>query len=123
MVPKEMAWRGIIPCCLLYCLVFLAVRYEMILDNPLYNEPRLGLLCFVIPGLVAGIVSKEAPLTLALAGALLATPFALLLLNLDYFATRDSFFQEVAFVASAVFWCGLGGLLVMLWRTIFERAA
>lgn len=123
MVLKEMSWRGVILCCLLYCLVFLAVRYEMIIDNPLYNEPRLGLLCFIIPGLVAGIVSRDAPLTLALTGALLATPFALLLLNLSYFATRDSFFQEVAFVASAVFWCGLGGLLVMLWRALFDTTA
>lgn len=117
MVFKGMSWTGITCCFVLYCLVFVAVRYEINVDSLMQGKPRLGLLMFAIPGAVAALTSKEAPLTVALSGALLATPFVLGVLHLST-AVNGSLLQDLAFITSAIFWCGSGALVVMLSRTL-----
>jgi hypothetical protein len=117
MVFKGMTWTGVIVCFVLYCLVFVAVRFEMNVETLIHSEPRLGLLIFVVPGAIAALTSKEAPLTVALAGAFLATPVVLIALHFSL-APRGSLLQEFAFTTSAAFWCGSGALVVMLSRTL-----
>ncbi|WLS77640.1 inner membrane protein YbjM [Erwinia pyri] len=117
MVFKGMTWTGVIVCFVLYCLVFVAVRFEMNVETLIHSEPRLGLLIFVVPGAIAALTSKEAPLTVALAGAFLATPVVLIALHFSL-AARGSLLQEFAFTTSAAFWCGSGALVVMLSRTL-----
>ena len=117
MVFKGVLWTGVITCCVLYCLVFVAVLYEMNTETIMQTRVRLGLLMFVVPGAVAAMTSREAPLTVALSGALLATPFVMLMLHCSL-AEHNSPLQELAFITSAVFWCGSGALVVMLLRTI-----
>ena len=112
-----MTWTGVIVCFVLYCLVFVAVRFEMNVDNILQAKPRLGLLIFAVPGAIAALTSKEAPLTVALAGAFLATPIVMTALYFSV-AAHNSLLQEFAFTTSAAFWCGSGALLVMLFRTL-----
>ncbi|WP_338562499.1 inner membrane protein YbjM [Erwinia sp. E_sp_B04_7] len=118
MVFKGMSWTGVIACFVLYCLVFVAVRYEMNLDSIMQTKPRLGLLMFGVPGAIAALTSREAPLTVALAGAFLATPLVLLGLHISL-AEQGSLLQELAFITSAIFWCGSGALLIMLLRTLW----
>lgn len=117
MVFKGMSWTGVIACFVLYCLVFVAVRYEMSVDSIIQEKPRLGLLMFALPGAIAALTSKEAPLTVAVAGALLATPVFWLILHFSL-AAASPVLQELAFITSAIFWCGSGALLVMLSRTL-----
>jgi len=117
MVFKGMTWTGVIVCFVLYCLVFVAVRFEMNVDTTLHSEPRLGLLIFILPGAIAALTSKEAPLTVALAGAFLATPVMLLAMHFSL-AAHGSLLQELAFTTSAAFWCGSGALVVMLSRSL-----
>lgn len=117
MVFKGMTWTGVVVCFVLYCLVFVAVRFEMNVDSIIQSRPRLGLLIFAVPGAIAALTSKEAPLTIALAGAFLATPVILLVMHFTL-AAHSSFLQEIAFTTSAVFWCGSGALGVMLSRTL-----
>ena len=117
MVFKGVSWTGIISCFVLYCLVFVAVLYEMNMDSIMQTKLRPGLLIFVMPGAIAAMTSREAPLTVALSGALLATPFFMLVLHYSL-PEHTSLLQELAFITSAVFWCGSGALVVMLLRTI-----
>lgn len=117
MVFKGMSWTGTIACFVLYCLVFVAVRYEMSADIIIQGKPRLGLLMFAIPGAVAALTSKEAPLSVALAGALLATPIIWFALHFSL-ASPSPVLQEMAFITSAIFWSGSGALVVMLSRTL-----
>ncbi|WP_053145838.1 inner membrane protein YbjM [Erwinia billingiae] len=117
MVFKGMSWTGVIACFVLYCLVFVAVRYEMSVDSIIQEKPRLGLLMFALPGAIAALTSKEAPLTVSLAGAMLATPFLWLIFHFSL-AASSPVLQELAFITSAIFWCGSGALLVMLTRTL-----
>lgn len=117
MVFKGMTWTGVIVCFVLYCLVFVAVRFEMNVDSIIQSKPRLGLLIFAVPGAIAALTSKEAPLTVALAGAFLATPVMLIALHFSL-AAHSSLLQELAFTTSAAFWCGSGALVVMLSRTL-----
>jgi len=113
-----MSWTSVAFSFVLYSIVFLAVRYGMVIEGSAWAQARPGLLMFTLPGGVAALISKEHPLSVALLGALLATPFCLIFLHyysLHYHAP----FQELAFDTSAIFWCGSGALIVMLCRTLF----
>ncbi|MFS2223414.1 inner membrane protein YbjM [Pantoea sp. B65] len=103
---------------MLFCAVFIIVRFGITIDRP--GEPRVqpGLLLFIIPGVLAGLTAREAPLVVALGGALLAIPICLLL-SFSHFVVDSGFWQELAWYASALFWCGSGALVIMLWRAMF----
>ena len=49
--------------------------------------------------------------------ALAATPCCLLI-GFSHAFISQSLLQELAWLTSAIFWCGFGALLVMLWRTL-----
>lgn len=117
MLLQGVRFSGVLTCMLLYCAVFIIVRYGIAINNPAETQIQPGLLLFIVPGVLAGVASREAPLSVAMLGALLATPVCLLLLQLR-FATSSGFWQEFAWYASALFWCGSGALAVMLWRAI-----
>lgn len=121
MIFKGLSWTGIICCFVLYCLVFVALGYEINVDSLMQSKPRLGLLMFAIPGAVAALTSKEAPLTVALSGALLATPIVSEGLAISE-TDNSAFLQSLAFMTSAFFWCGSGALVVMLSRTLLGQA-
>ncbi|WP_233268309.1 inner membrane protein YbjM [Pantoea sp. BAV 3049] len=118
MMFKGMSWTSVISSLALYCIVFLAVRYDMFIQGAAAMQARPGLLMLTIPGAVAALTSKEAPLTVALLGALLGTPICLAIMRW-YSMWGHDLLQELAFDASAIFWCGSGALAVMLLRTIF----
>jgi len=108
---------GVMMCIMLYCAVFIIARYSMAIESPGETHVQPGLLLFIFPGVLAGLYSKEAPLSVALCGAILATPICLLLLH-SRFVVHAGFWQEFAWYASALFWCGSGTLVVMLCRAI-----
>ncbi len=118
MVFKGMSWTNLVFSLVLFSIVFLAVRYDMVAEGSGYVQARPGLLMFTIPGAIAALTSKESPLTVALLGALLAMPVCLLILHL-YNMHYPGFFMELAFDTSAIFWCGSGALGIMLCRTLF----
>ncbi|MEM6159865.1 inner membrane protein YbjM [Erwinia sp. P6884] len=114
---RDISWAGVVTCFTLYCIVFLAVRYEMEMENVSHTQSRLGLLMFTLPGAIAALNVRRWPLGVALLGALLATPLCLLLIRLHFFSS-SVLMQELAFMTSAVFWCGSGALGVMLCRML-----
>ncbi|HBV40672.1 MAG TPA: hypothetical protein DEF05_13565 [Erwinia sp.] len=113
-----MSWTSVAFSFVLYSIVFLAIRYGMVIEGTAWAQARPGLLMFTLPGAIAALTSKERPLTIALSSALLATPLCLIVLHY-YSLHYHSLFQELAFDTSAVFWCGSGALGVMLCRTLF----
>ncbi|EXU73774.1 inner membrane protein YbjM [Erwinia papayae] len=118
MMLRGVSWTAGIISFVLYCIVFLVVRYDMFIEGAAVMQARPGLLMLVVPGAVAAMTSKEAPLTVSLLSALFGTFLSVVILNFYAVLCYDPM-QELAFDASAIFWCGSGALLVMLIRTVF----
>lgn len=55
-----------------------------------------------------------------LIGAMLAAPFCLVLMRVVFMPTR-SFWQELAWLFSAVFWCALGALCYLFISSLFSH--
>ena len=109
-------WPGVMICMTLYCATFLLARYSGE-DTSGYSSEQTGLLLFMLPGLVAALINRLTPLSHALLAALAATPCCLLI-GFSHAFISQSLLQELAWLTSAIFWCGFGALLVMLWRTL-----
>ncbi|WLI78491.1 inner membrane protein YbjM [Kosakonia sp. H02] len=103
------SWVGVICCSLLFIAVCLSLVINMKGVLPAPGDPAVGLLFFMVPGIVAGLVARRRRAIVPLVGAVLAAPVCYLLIHLLLTPVR-SFWQEVAWLFSAVFWCGMGGL-------------
>ncbi|MTD26668.1 inner membrane protein YbjM [Erwinia sorbitola] len=114
---KGIRWTGLIACSVLYGGIYIAIRYPLPADYT--GHAQLGLLLFVVPGALAALTSKDSPLTAMVIAIALASPPCLILMQSGGF-NRVGLGQEIAFIASAVFWCGSGTLGVMIWRTLME---
>lgn len=112
---EDIKWSGVIACSSLYGVLFLAIRYLIAVSGD--GHAQLGLLLLILPGALAALMSRDAPLTVLLLAMLLASPPCLALMQLDMFHSMG-LGQEIALISSAVFWCGSGTLGVMLWRTL-----
>lgn len=110
-------WPGVLMCMSLYCATFFLTRYGVAEDAPGQTSEQTGLLLFMLPGLVAALINRRTPLSHALLAALAATPCCLLI-GFSHAFISQSLLQELAWLTSAIFWCGFGALLVMLWRTL-----
>ncbi|WP_058913048.1 inner membrane protein YbjM [Entomohabitans teleogrylli] len=111
-------WLGIVCCCVLFVVVFCSLRWHMQGAFISAGHPELGLLLFLLPGAVASFFSRQERLIEPLIGAMLALPLCILFLHL-FFSSDRAFWQEVAWLFSAVFWSVLGSLgylLVLLLR-------
>ena len=102
-------WAGVISCFLLFIVVCMALAFNVKGAFRAAGHPELGLLFFTLPGAVASFLSRKGEVVKPLIGAMLAAPLCLLLMRLLYVPTR-SFWQELAWLLSAVFWCALGAL-------------
>lgn len=102
-------WSGVVCCFVLFILVFIGYRFGLSYGNPLQGHFNPGLLIFLLPGVIASIVSCRSPLGKPLLGALLAgfPCFAMILL---WCPLKQSFWQDIALVLSGVFWSALGAL-------------
>lgn len=111
------SWIGVL-CC---CFVFVAICFFLVIDKrgvfQAYSHPQLGLLLFVLPGVMGCVVLPRRPVVLSLAGAVLALPFCYLLIHQCMVPLRPSW-QEMAWLFSAVFWCGIGALGCLFVRNI-----
>ncbi len=66
---KGISWPGLVACSILYGAIYIAVRFPLPVGY--VGHAQLGLLLFLLPGALAALTSKEAPLTaMALAIAL-----------------------------------------------------
>ncbi len=110
---------GIIICVVLYCLVFVITHHGVTIQNDDRPLDQPGLLLFMVPGMIIALANREAPLSVALLGALMATPLCLVSLH-THFSADMEIWQELAWLTSAIFWCGSGALFVMFGRKMFR---
>ncbi|MFP7301279.1 inner membrane protein YbjM [Klebsiella pasteurii] len=106
---SECAWAGIICGFFLFIVVCLSLLLHMKGAFRATGNPELGLLFFLLPGAAASCLSPGQRVIRPLIGAMLAAPVCLVVMRL-FFVTQRSFWQELAWLFSAVFWCALGAL-------------
>ena len=106
---SERGWAGVICCFLLFIVVFFSLILNVKGAFRASGSPELGLLFFIIPGVVSSFLSSRRRVLRPLVGAILAAPLCLVLMRL-FFSSDRSFWQELAWLFSAVFWCALGAL-------------
>lgn len=105
----ERGWAGIICCFILFIVVFCSLVMQVKGVFRTSGNPELGLLFFIIPGVVSSFISSRRRVLRPLLGAILAAPLCLLLTRL-FLSSDRSLWQELAWLFSAVFWCALGAL-------------
>lgn len=111
---------GVISCFLLFTVVCMSLAFNVKGAFRASGHPELGLLFFTLPGAAASFLSRKGEVVKPLLGAMLAAPLCLLMMRLLYISTR-SFWQELAWLMSAVFWCALGALCYLFVRSLLHN--
>lgn len=111
---------GVISCFLLFTVVCMSLAFNVKGAFRASGHPELGLLFFTLPGAAASFLSRKGEVVKPLLGAILAAPLCLLLMRLLYVSTR-SFWQELAWLLSAIFWCALGALCYLFVRSLIQH--
>lgn len=117
---RKQSWAGTICCFVLFIVVFISHKFLLSQGYPIKGRMDLGMLCFILPGVVASIFCRYGRVVKPMLGAVLASPLCLLL----FLIWRDggrSFWQEVAWTFGAVFWCTLGALCYLLLLTLIRH--
>ncbi|MRS91339.1 hypothetical protein GJV04_15040 [Enterobacteriaceae bacterium RIT714] len=113
-------WAGMVCCFLLFTVVCLVLAFKVKGAFRASGHPELGLLFFILPGIVASFISRGGEVIKPLIGAMLAAPLCLLVMRLVFVPSR-SFWQELAWLLSGIFWCALGALCFMFVRSLIHR--
>ncbi|MEA1064597.1 inner membrane protein YbjM [Erwinia sp. HR93] len=108
---------GVACCFILFIAVFLLLKSPFVSEPVQGNEAEPGLLWFMLPGMIAGLLTRRGQVTRSLAGAFMALPVCFLVAQLHLLPARP-LFQELAWLCSAVFWCSVGALLVPFIRAM-----
>ncbi|MEH2920152.1 inner membrane protein YbjM [Samsonia erythrinae] len=117
---RNKGWVGATCCFLLFGVVFLSQKIDVAdytAEGGLRGDP--GMLLFLLPGIIASFFSARGRLLYPLFGALAAMPVCLMLQLWN--TPEHSFWQELAYVMSAVFWCLLGALIVQCLLGLYRR--
>lgn len=113
-------WPGIACCFLLFTAVCICLTFNVQGAFIASGHPELGLLCFILPGIVASFVSRGGEVVRPLLGAILAAPICLVVMRLVFIPSR-TIMQELAWLLSGVFWCALGALFFLFVRRAVEH--
>lgn len=113
-------WVGAACCFLLFTVVFLSQKMDVvaIAQQGFRGDP--GMLLFLLPGIIASGLSARGRLRYPFIGALTAMPLCLVILHL-WRTPLNSFWQELAYVMSAVFWSVLGALGFLFVHASYRR--
>jgi Putative inner membrane protein of Enterobacteriaceae. len=112
-------WAGVACCFLLFtvvCLVLANVKGAFRSSG----HPELGLLFFILPGIVASFLTRGEAVFKSLIGAVLAAPLCLVVMRWVFVPSR-SLWQELAWLMSGIFWCALGALCFLFARSLIQR--
>lgn len=109
---SERAWIGITCGFFLFIVVCLFLLPHMNGVFRAAGNSEVGLLFFLLPGAAASSLSPGRRVILPVVGAILAAPVCLLAMRL-FFVAQRTFWQQLAWLFSAVFWCALGALCFM----------
>ncbi|SPX11028.1 inner membrane protein YbjM [Escherichia coli] len=112
-------WAGAICCFVLFIVVCLFLATHMKGAFRAAGHPEIGLLFFILPGAVASFFSQRREVLKPLFGAMLAAPCSMLIMRLFFSPTR-SFWQELAWLLSAVFLVCAGALCFLFISSLFK---
>lgn len=116
-------WIGIFSCFALFILVFISQKLHFEHGHLEHaSGAELGLLLFLGPGIIASVLCHQRRIITPLLGALLAIPVCLLVVRIGVTPGR-SFWQELAWICSAVFWCAIGSLAWLCFRALCRRSS
>ncbi|HFZ8995182.1 TPA: inner membrane protein YbjM [Citrobacter freundii] len=113
-------WASVICCFVLFIVVWLSLTFHLRGAFRTCGYPEIGLLFFTLPGAVASFFSHRGEIIKPLIGAMLAAPLCLVVMRYVFIPTR-SFWQELAWLFSAVFWCALGALCFLFISSLFRQ--
>ncbi|WP_338464459.1 inner membrane protein YbjM [Franconibacter daqui] len=117
---RRQSWAGTICCFVLFIVVFIFHKWLLTRGSPIEGRMDLGMLFFILPGIVASVFCRNARVVKPMLGAILASPLCLLLF-LMWHESERSFWQELAWTFGAVFWCTLGALCYLLLLTLIKH--
>ncbi|NMP28070.1 hypothetical protein GW590_14505 [Rahnella sp. SAP-1] len=100
---------------LLFIFVFIVLKNNTIVVNFIDPQGNLGLLLYMLPGIITCFINRGNNVLALLIGALIGVPLCLLIRH--YFMPEvRGYGQELAYLGSAVFWTMLGAMCVLLYR-------
>ena len=102
-------WVGSTCCFLLFTVVFLSQKMDVFTASETGFRGEPGMLLFLLPGVIASGLSARGRLRYPFIGALTAMPLCLIILHF-WRTPMNAFWQELAYVMSAVFWSLMGAL-------------
>ncbi|MBF7955946.1 MULTISPECIES: inner membrane protein YbjM [Rahnella] len=109
-------WRKVVApliCCIIFLIIFLLLKNGWIIVRDVAPGPEYGLLLFMIPGVIASLISRDSAIFSSFVGGLVSIPVCFLL-RMAFYPRVRPLVQELAYATSAIFWCVLGAILVQL---------
>jgi len=100
---------GSISSAILFAVVFASQESGLVVTNAPTHGASLGLLLFLLPGVVGSLLSHANKIVMPLLGALAVTPLCMALFYIGRCAPLTFWFQ-FTYLLSALFWCACGAL-------------
>ncbi|WP_114194113.1 inner membrane protein YbjM [Edaphovirga cremea] len=111
------SWCSPLICCALFIVVYILLRLMFPIVNNEPHSTEYGLLLFIVPGIITCHITQRADLANISLGAMAAIPLCLVIRYL-FFVQERSPLQELAYNASAIFWCLSGALMYWFVRSM-----
>lgn len=100
---------------ILFLIVFVSLKGHVISVNKIIPQGDLCMLLYLLPGIIGSVLSRGENFLILFISALISVPLCLIIRHLFLLEIR-SYWQELAYLVSAVFWSMLGVMFVTLRR-------
>lgn len=110
---------GSISSAVLFTVIFASQESEFVVNAPSHGA-SLGLLLFLLPGVVGSVLSHANKIIMPVLGALLASPLCLALFYIGR-SVPITFWYQLTYLLSAIFWCACGALACCFIGAMFKR--
>ncbi|MGL4860815.1 MAG: inner membrane protein YbjM [Enterobacteriaceae bacterium] len=108
-------------CCALFCLLYVVQKVTPSLLHASGTRGEYGLLLFIVPGIISIHMAKGYRMLSTLASAVIAAAVCLLYQRF-FISNQKDLWHDMAYVASAVFWCMFGAAVWLFVYFVRERA-
>ncbi|WP_369790646.1 inner membrane protein YbjM [Rouxiella sp. WC2420] len=100
---------------ILFIIVFISLKGHVVTVNRIIPQSDLCMLLYLLPGMIACLLSRGENFIALLLGAIISVPVCLLIRHYFMLEIRSNW-QEIAYLISAVFWSMLGVMFVLLYQ-------
>lgn len=99
----------------LFIIVFISLKGHVITVNRIIPQSDLCMLLYLLPGMIACLLSRGENFIALFLSSVISVPLCLLIRHYFLIEIR-SYWQEIAYLISAVFWSMLGVMFVLLYQ-------